>query len=104
MGKSIIDKDELEKAKDKFRGALDVLSNDHSCVLSTLMSVHTSLSESDIWEGAACNVFREKLILEIKELENMEDTLKALISYCEKVDGDLERYVRFIQSLFGCKF
>ena len=101
MGKSIIDKDELEKAKDKFRVALGLLSNDQSCVYSTLLSVHTRLSESDIWEGAACNVFRAKLIHEIKELDNMKDTLKALISYCEKVDGDLESYVRYIQSLFG---
>lgn len=104
MAKSIIDKDELKKAKTSLEQARNMLINDGSCIITKLNGVQSRLRGSDIWDGPACDVFTSKLGSEINELLKLDKTLVSLISHIGKVDGDLESYVRYVQSLFGHKF
>jgi len=104
MGKSIVDTDELAKARKNFAVAENMLINDGNCIISTLNGVHSRITQSDIWTGDACDAFSAKLGYEINKLGELHKTIQSLDAYCGQVDGDLERYVRYLQALFGRQF
>ena len=104
MAKQLVNKDDIREAVSNLRMARKQLINDGNCIVTRLISVQTQLSSSEVWQGVACDEFTRKLGAEINRVTDLDKILLALISHCEKVDDDLESYVRYIQSLFGRDF
>ncbi len=106
MGKSIVDREQLKIAKTELSWARNQLTTNQSndAIVPVLNGVIVRLEGSDIWEGDACEAYLVRLREQRDALMKLYDVLGALESHCDKVDGTLEAYIRYIQSLFGRDF